>query len=108
MAFAITGGFILLDFVTGLVKAFKEKSFNSSVMREGLFHKCAFVLYVLFGVLIDYAQMYLELGVTVPMTTAICVYVILTEAGSVVENLGKINPAIVPDKVKPYFKKLNE
>lgn len=107
MVYAIAGGFIVIDFATGLIKAFKEKSFNSSVMREGLFHKCAYIFYVTFGVLIDYAQGFLDLGVTVPITKAIIAYVILTESGSILENLGKINPKIVPDKIKTYFKKLN-
>lgn len=108
MVFAITGGFIAMDFITGLVKAFKEKNFNSSLMREGLFHKCAFIFYVLFGVLVDVAQGYLDLGVTVPITTAICIYVVLTECGSIIENLGSINPAIVPDNLKSHFTKLNK
>lgn len=107
MVYAITGGFIIMDFVTGLIKAFKEKNFNSSVMREGLFHKCAFIFYVTFGVLVDYAQGYLDLGVTVPITTAICVYVVITESGSILENLGAINPKIIPEKLKSHFTKLN-
>lgn len=30
---------ILADIITGLLKAFYTKSFKSSVMRQGLFHK---------------------------------------------------------------------
>lgn len=106
MALAITGGFIVMDFATGLFKAFKEKNFSSSVMREGLFHKCGFIFLVIFGMLVDYAQLYLDIGIAVPTTKSICVYVVLTEIGSIVENLGKINPAIIPDKLKQYFTKL--
>ena len=107
MAYAITAGFILLDMVTGLVKAFKEKAYTSSVMREGLFHKCGSVLCVVFGVLIDYAQNFLELGVNVPVALSVCAYIVLMEIGSIIENVCVINPEIMPDKLKQYFTKLS-
>ena len=108
MAFLLTGGFITLDMITGLVWAFKNKSYTSSIMREGLYHKCGSVLCVIFGVLTDYAQTWLDLGVAIPMTTAICSYISLMEIGSIVENLCSINPDIMPDKLKQYFAKLSD
>lgn len=108
MIYIVTGGFIALDMVTGLVKAFKDKAFTSSVMREGLFHKCGSILSVIFGSLVDYAQSYVDLGVTIPVAGAICTYIIAMECGSIIENVGKINPEIIPGKIKPYFSKLTE
>lgn len=107
MVYLIVGCFIVLDFVTGLLKAFKQKNYSSSVMREGLFHKCASVIWILFGTLVDYAQTLIDLGVTIPVATSICVYIILMECGSIVENLGAINPQIVPEKIRQHFTKLN-
>lgn len=107
MIYVVTGGFIVLDMITGLVKAIKEKSYNSSVMREGLFHKCGSILMVVFGLLVDYAQTFVDLGVKIPVAIAICTYIILMEIGSIIENIGKINPQIVPAKIKPYFTKLS-
>lgn len=106
MVYLIVGLFILLDMATGIIKAFKEKSYNSSVMREGLFHKCGSVLCVAFGVLVDYTQTLVDIGVTVPVAVSICVYIILMEIGSVIENLCAINPDILPDKIKGFFAKL--
>ena len=100
--------FIILDMVTGLVKAFKEKAYTSSIMREGLFHKCGAILCVLFGVLVDYTQTIVDIGVTIPVATSICVYIILMEIGSVIENICTINPDILPDKIKKFFSKLTE
>lgn len=108
MMYLVTGGFILLDMVTGLIKAFKEKSYTSSVMREGLFHKCGSILTIVFGLLVDYAQTFVDLGVKIPVAVAFCTYIILMECGSIVENVGKINPQIIPEKIKPYFSKLSE
>jgi len=50
MVYLVTAGFIALDMLTGIVKAFKEKNFTSSVMREGLFHKCGSIITVVFAV----------------------------------------------------------
>lgn len=107
MVYLVTGGFILLDMVTGLIKAFKEKSYTSTVMREGLFHKCGSILIIVFGLLVDYAQTFVDLGVQIPVAIAFCVYIILMECGSIVENVGRINPEIVPEKLKTYFSKLS-
>lgn len=107
MVFIVTGGFIVLDMVTGLVKAFKEKTYTSSVMREGLFHKGGSILMVVFGLLVDYAQTFVDLGVKIPVAVAFCTYIILMECGSIIENVGRINPQIIPDKIKQHFSKLS-
>lgn len=106
MQYAIVTAFIALDFVTGLINALKNKAFNSSVMREGLYHKSGSLLCMLLGVLIDYGQTILDLGFTAPVGIAICTYIVLMEIGSIFENVGKINPEILPDKIKEHFTKL--
>ena len=107
MVYVMTGSFILLDMITGLIKAFKEKKYNSSVMREGLFHKAGSVLVIVFGCLVDYAQTFVDLGVTVPVALSLCGYIILMEIGSIIENIAVINPDILPDKIKAFFEKLS-
>lgn len=108
MIYLITFAFIVLDFVTGLIKAFKEKAYTSTIMRQGLFHKCGSILCIVFGALVDYAQSYLDLGVTVPVALTMCAYVVLMEIGSIIENLCKINPDIMPEKLQAYFQKLSK
>lgn len=107
MIFILTGCFILLDFATGLIKAFKKKEYNSSIMREGLFHKTGSIIVIVFGALVDYAQGFLDLGVNVPVAMSLCVYIVLMEVGSIIENLCMINPRIIPNKLQSYFHKLN-
>lgn len=106
--YIVTALFILLDLVTGLIKAIKNKSYTSTTMREGLFHKCGSVLCVVFGVLVDYAQTLIDIGVTIPVATAICTYIILMEIGSIIENLSEINPDLIGEKLKQYFSKLSK
>lgn len=106
LVYLLTACFIALDMLTGLIKAFKEKSYTSSVMREGLFHKSGSIMCVVFASLIDYAQSYIDIGIQVPVTIGICAYIILMEIGSIVENICAINPDIMSDKLKSYFLKL--
>lgn len=106
MIYLITGAFIVLDFITGLIKAFTTKQFTSSVMRQGLFHKAGSILVVVFGALVDYAQSYIDLGVSIPVASTICLYIILMEIGSIIENVCVINPRVIPNKLQSYFQKL--
>lgn len=108
MTYLITGGFILLDLITGLIKAFKEKAYSSTIMREGLYHKSGSILVILFASLVDYAQTIIDIGVTVPVCGAVCAYIVLMEIGSIIENICTINPEILPDKIKSYFGKLSD
>ena len=100
MIYAITCAFIVLDFITGLVKAFSSGGFKSSVMRRGLFHKVGELLCVALGILIQYAEGYLDLGINLPVAAAICTYIVLMEIGSAIENIGAINPDLVPTKLR--------
>lgn len=108
MELLITFIAIVFDFITGLISAIKGKNFSSSIMREGLFHKVGSLLFVVLGFGIDYSCKYLDLGVEVPITEGICVYIVLMEIGSIIENIGKINPNLVPSNVSKYFEKLTK
>ena len=108
MIYLMSGAFMLLDVVTGLVKSFKEKAYTSSIMREGLWHKCGSILCIVFAYMVDYAQTFVDLGVSIPLVETVCAYIILNEIGSIIENLAMINPELLPDKLKSYFGKLGE
>lgn len=82
MIYAITCAFIVLDFATGLIKAVATDKFKSSMMRQGLFHKVGEILCVALGILIQYAEGYLDLGINLPVAAAICTYIVLMEIGS--------------------------
>lgn len=77
-------------------------------MREGLFHKCGSVMCVVFAVLVETAQHYIDIGITVPVIIPVCAYIILMETGSIIENVCAINPQILPEKLKSFFSKLSK
>lgn len=107
MVYVLSGAFILFDLLTGIVKALKNKEFTSTIMREGLYHKAGSILCILLGLMVDKAQEFVDLGVSIPVTLAICSYIILMETGSIIENVCEINPEIMPDKLKGFFAKLS-
>lgn len=103
MAFIITVFFIAFDFVTGMVKAFGGKTFTSTKMRQGLYHKVGLLLCIILGYMVDFAQAYMDLGFSVPVAGAICVYIVLMEICSITENLCQITPELMPNTLLGFF-----
>lgn len=99
--------FMVIDVFTGLLKAVKNKELNSTKAREGIYKKASFILFIAFGYLADYAMDYVNIGFNLPAVATICTLVIVTEAISVLENLGQINPDLVK-LVAPFLSALNK
>lgn len=98
--------FMMVDVFTGVLKAVKNKELSSTRAREGIYKKASFILFIAFGYLADYAMQYVDLGFKFPAAATICTLVILTEAISVLENIGQINPDLVK-LVAPFLSALN-
>lgn len=90
----VVGALICLDILSGLLKAINEKTVNSSILRQGLYHKTAYILLIATGFILQAAQQYVDLGYTVPIITAICTYIIITEVTSIIENIATIAPEL--------------
>lgn len=99
--------FMLIDVFTGVLKAVKNKELNSTKAREGIYKKASFILFIAFGYLADYAMEYVNMGFNLPAAATICTLIIVTEAISVLENLGQINPDLVK-LVAPFLSALNK
>lgn len=96
----VVGCLMALDFVSGMIAALANGQWKSKIMRVGLLHKCSLVLCIVLGVVLNVAQRYMDLGITIPVYQSICVYIALMEAGSCIENVCKANPNLVPGKLK--------
>lgn len=99
--------FMAVDVITGIIKAVKNKQLNSTKAREGIYKKASFIVFIGFGYLIDYALAYVDMGINIPAAISICTLVIMTEAISVLENLGDINPEMV-SLVAPFLDSLKD
>ena len=90
-----------LDLITGIAGALRKGDrIKSSKLRDGLFKKVGFIFCYTLGVVINYAETFLTLPFGVDLVSVICTYAIITEVVSIVENISKINPDILPDKLK--------
>lgn len=84
---------IIIDVLTGLVIAWKNDDFHSSVMRAGLSKKFGELVYVLVGILTKFA-----LGTELILYFTVG-YICLMELSSLVENCDRLGVKM-PDKLK--------
>ena len=101
----VTLSFIVLDFASGFAQACANKEVSSEKLRKGLFHKSGFMLAIVLGFLCEWAMQFVDLGFDVPIASAICVYIILTEIMSILENLGKLSPELASTGFMSIFKR---
>lgn len=96
--------FVLLDFITGTLKAFFNNELSSTKARQGIMHKVGFFGSMLLCNLIDIAQSITiikdTLGFTVPLSTICAVMIISCEIMSIYENVKAMNSQIDIDPLK--------
>lgn len=95
--------FNLVDLLTGIVSAIKDKEIKSSRLRDGLFKKVGFIL--CYGVAwgIDTYGHLVGFNLSVPILPVVILYACTTELISILENISKINPDLLPDKLMEMF-----
>ena len=102
--YAIAGIAIVLDIASGISQAVCNKTLQSDKMRQGVYHKLSYVFAVGLAALLEYGTIYLELGFEAPIVLPVIIYIVLTEAVSILENLTRINPELINS---PIFKLLS-
>ena len=107
MVYIITLAFIIFDFVSGYVAAIKNEDVSSKVMREGLFHKAGLVMLMVLAAVIEHGQAYID-SAPIPVIIPACGYICIMEITSILENITKLNPDILPDKIAMIFGKFTE
>ena len=110
---------LVLDYITGSAAAAKAGEWSSKTAREGLWHKLGSIAAVLVAALCDIA-----LGVVIDgigaqavtnwiggsmtfATPMVCIWYIITEAGSVLENADKLG-AKIPKFLRTRLEKLKD
>lgn len=96
--------FIILDILTGLVAAWVTGTFESRIMRDGGRHKVMLLMTISLGIAMDYAQAFVDFGISVPATMAICGYITLMEILSCVENINRGFPQALPKSLVSLIK----
>lgn len=105
--FAIVGLAILLDVITGLVKAYSKGTFETSTMRVGMWHKVSEIFALVLAYFVQYSLPYLNVDYSIPAVSAVSIYIVIMEIGSCIENVGVVNPQLAKPLSK-IFAKLKE
>lgn len=94
-------GFMLMDILTGFIGSIITHTFSSSKMREGLGHKVLLLCIIAMAVMLEIGGEHIEgLGFTAVTVPVVCVYIIVMEVGSVLENACSAYPEL---KDTPLF-----
>ena len=95
--------FNLLDLITGILCELKMKELQSSKLRDGLFKKVGLIICYFLAWLIDTKGKMVGFHMGVPILPTILLYVCTTELVSILENVSKINPDIITNKIMDMF-----
>lgn len=72
--------FIVADILSGYIKAFKNKNYNSSINRDGIAKKMMWYLMMILGCIIEF------IAHTNAISILVCITCCVTEFMSVIEN----------------------
>lgn len=101
--FAITAILIIMDYGTGVSNAIMHNQMSSEKMRNGLWHKFAYIIVICTAILIEWGAQWLDLGFGLPLVTPVLISIALIEITSILENCVKINPELKSNKVLNIF-----
>lgn len=86
--------FIVLDLISGFVKAIIEENVRSRKMFEGIMRKTAYILVLALAVACQAGAYIMPLEFSFPLVIPACVLIIATEITSIWENIVAINPTL--------------
>lgn len=103
LALKILITFMILDYVTGVIYAYVNKTLNSEIGFKGLIKKCMILAVLIVGVALD--RMLGNDGTWV-FRTLVCYFYIANEGISLLENISNLGVPI-PNKIKNALEQLN-
>lgn len=103
IALIVLVAFMVLDYVTGVIWAYIQKTLNSEIGFKGLIKKCMILVVLVVAVLLDRM---INSGTAV-FRTLVCYFYIANEGISLLENVSNLGLPI-PDKLKVALEQLNK
>lgn len=92
-----------LDLLTGIITAIKNKNIKSSKLRDGLFKKVGFLICYFLALMVDTEGSIIGFQIDTPILPIVILYACTTEIVSILENISKINPDLLPKKLMEMF-----
>lgn len=92
-----------LDLLTGMLAALKNHALMSEKLRSGLFKKTGFIVCYALAYICDNLGKFIGMEFPVSILPVIVAYTFITEATSILENVHKLNPDLLPEKLISIF-----
>ena len=94
----------LLDIVSGCIQAVINKAFDSTKMREGLWHKMLLVLIICLAIVLQGFTAHIgDTGWNLPLIYPVCAYIAVMEVASILENVKAGWPEIADSPLFDLF-----
>lgn len=98
------GTLIILDILSGLIKAICTQNISSAKLRQGAEHKGGFIILIAMSMVLQGLEKYVDLGFNPHLIMLVCIYLIITEITSICENIVIMIPSL---KDAPILKLFN-
>lgn len=96
--------FMVIDYISGVLNAARQKKLNSDIGRTGLVKKTAIIFCVIVGHIVDFLVLGSE---SAPCRTMVIFFYLANEGLSILENLGALGIPI-PDKLRGIIQDLKK
>ena len=94
----------IFDILTGWIQAIVNRSFSSTKMREGLWHKMMLVLIICLAVVLQGFTTHIgDTGWSAPLIYPVCAYIAVMEVASILENVKSAYPEIADSPLFQLF-----
>lgn len=94
---------MIIDYVTGIIKAINEKNLNSEKSYFGILKKVLMLLIVIVAQQIEY--IFGASNINLLVRDTVIIFYIINEIISIIENAGQFIP--IPDKIKEVLQQFN-
>lgn len=101
--YVAVGCLIIIDILSGLIKALSSGTMNSGALRRGLYHKATYILIIAMATVLEIAGESADLGFAIPLVPCTAYYIIGTECVSIIENVCEANPELKLSKLMSIF-----
>lgn len=94
----------VLDIISGLIIAIKNKNIVSGKLRDGIFKKFGFLVIYILCYIVDKYGILFGIALPISLSTLSCTYIFFTECVSIYENSKKLNKQVGGLKIDEKLK----
>lgn len=108
--YALLLALVAIDFITGMTRGIITEGYISSKVRMGLVHKGTYAVALLLSWILEQIALYADLPLAMigTLVSMVYVWIVISETGSILENIVAINPDLADNAFLNIFAKREE